>query len=93
MVESGDEQPRTLANAFKEAVEGEDILEESVKELTSYTRDMDAMYGKTVDGDTVPHEERICATRAESDVPAPRATVTDIADDWIPSQIKTHASA
>ncbi len=92
MVESGEEQPRTLANAFKEAVSGEDILEESVKELTAYTREMDEMYGKAVNGDVEPHEERICATRAEADVPGPTATVSDIAGDWIPSQITTHTS-
>lgn len=93
MVESGEEQPRTLANAFKEAVEGDDLLEESVSKLTRYTRDIDEMYGTKVDGEIVPHEERICSTRAESEVPAPRTTVSEIADDWIPTQLQTYASS
>ncbi|WP_103026588.1 type I-E CRISPR-associated protein Cas7/Cse4/CasC [Salinibacter altiplanensis] len=93
MVESGEEQPRTLANAFKEAVEGNNLLEESVKELTKYTRKIDEMYGQKIDGETVPHEERICATMAESQVPASRTSVSEIADDWIPTQITNFASA
>ena len=93
MVESGEEQPRTLANAFKEAVEGNDLLEESVQKLTQYARDIDEMYGKTVDGEIVPHEDRVCATMAESEAPAPRSTVSDIADNWIPSQINNSTSA
>ena len=93
MAESGEEQPRTLANAFKEAVDGEDLLEESVSELTEYTRKIDRMYGQKIDGETVPHEERICATMAESEVPASRTSVSDIADNWIPAQITNFASA
>lgn len=93
MVESGEEQPRTLANAFKEAVEGDNLLEESVSELTKYTRKIDRMYGQKIDGETVPHEERICATMAESEVPASRTSVSDIADNWIPAQITNFASA
>ncbi|WP_263819877.1 type I-E CRISPR-associated protein Cas7/Cse4/CasC [Salinibacter sp.] len=93
MVESGEEQPRTLANSFKHAVEGDDLLEASVRRLTQYTRDIDEMYGKTVDGEIVPHEDRVCATMAKSEAPAPRSTVSDIADNWIPSQLTTHASA
>ena len=93
MVESGEEQPRTLANAFKRAVEGEDLLEESVKDLTEYTRKIDEMYGQKVDEEVVPHEERICATMAESEVPASRTSVHDIAENWIPAQITNFASA
>lgn len=93
MVESGEEQPRTLANAFKKAVEGDDLLEESVEELTKYTRKIDRMYGQKIDGETVAHEERVCATMAESEVPASRTSVGDIADNWIPTQITNFASA
>lgn len=93
MVESGEEQPRTLANAFKKAVEGDDLLEESVKELTEYIRKIDGMYGQKTDGEMIPHEERICATMAESKVPASRTSVSNIADNWIPNQITNFASA
>lgn len=93
MVESGDEQPRTLANAFKKAVPlTDDVTEDSIKQLTDYVRRVDAMYGHTIDGEVVPHEERICATMAETEVPAPRTTVSDIADNWIPEQITNFAS-
>jgi CRISPR system Cascade subunit CasC len=93
MVESGDEQPRTLANAFKQAVEGDDFTEESVRELAAYAGKIDAMYGeKNGHGTHKAHEERIYATTAESDVPdAARGNVDDIAE-WIAMQIKTHRS-
>ena len=93
MVESGEEQPRTLANAFKEAVEGDDLLEESVEELTEYTQKIDKMYGQKIDGETVPHEERICATMVESEIPASRTSISDIADNWIPAQINNFADS
>ncbi|MFB6274479.1 MAG: type I-E CRISPR-associated protein Cas7/Cse4/CasC [Salinibacter sp.] len=79
MVESGQVQPRTLANAFKEAVDGEDLLEESVQALTDYTERIDGMYGK--------NEERVVATIAQADAPAEPTAIDDIADNWIPSQI------
>jgi len=93
MVESGDEQPRTLANAFKKAVSlTGDVTEDSIEKLTDYVRRVDEMYGQTIDGETVSHEERICATMAEAEVPAPRTSVSDIADNWIPEQITNFAS-
>ena len=93
MVESGDEQPRTLANAFKKAVPlTDDVTEGSVKQLTDYVHRVDAMYGQTIDGETVPHEKRICATMAKAEVPAPQKSVSDIADTWIPDQITHFAS-
>jgi len=79
MVESGAEQPRTLANAFKEAVEGDDLLERSVEKLSGYVSKVDQMYGQ--------HEERAAATIAEADVPAEIASIDEIADQWIPSQL------
>lgn len=79
MVESGQVQPRTLANAFKEAVEGDDLLEESVRALTDYTDRIDGMYGK--------NEERAVATIAQVDAPADPTGIDEIADNWIPNQI------
>ena len=84
MVESGDEQPRTLANAFKQAVEGKDVLEASVERLASYTDRLDRMYGA--------HENRKCATIADADVPFDSGSIDDIAD-WIPKQITNSESA
>ncbi len=79
MVESGQVQPRTLANAFKEAVEGDDLLEESVRALTDYTDRIDGMYGK--------NEGRAVATIAQVDAPADPTGIDEIADNWIPNQI------
>ncbi|WP_022835507.1 type I-E CRISPR-associated protein Cas7/Cse4/CasC [Salisaeta longa] len=80
MVESGDEQPRTLANAFKKAVPAEgDVTEASIEALTSYAARMDDMYGA--------QEERICGTTSETDaLPAERATLPEIAD-WIAAHV------
>lgn len=80
MVESGDEQPRTLANAFKQAVPTEnDVTKASIEALTDYTARMDEMYGT--------QEERICGTTSETDaLPAEKATLPEIAD-WISAHI------
>lgn len=80
MVESGDEQPRTLANAFKQAVPTEgDVTEASVKALTQYVSRMDEMYGTK--------EDRICATMTEVDaLPAEKRTLPDIAE-WISENV------
>lgn len=98
MVESGEEQPRTLANAFKQAIDtrddldGDDFTERSVQVLTEYVRKIDAMYGqKNGDGEYEAHEKRICATTAERDVPTRRASVSEV-EEWIADQIKNHAS-
>jgi hypothetical protein len=64
-----------------------------VKHLTEYTRKIDEMYGQKINEEVVPHEERICATMAESEVPASRTSVHDIAENWIPAQITNIASA
>jgi CRISPR system Cascade subunit CasC len=85
MVESGDEQPRTLANSFKKAVPLTDnVTEDSIERLTDYVDRMDGMY--------VTEEERICATAEDADLPAPNATLPDIAD-WIETKVITYASA
>lgn len=83
MVESGDEQPRTLANSFKKAVPLTDnVTKDSIERLTHYVGRMDGMY------DT--EEERICATTEEADLPAEKATLPEIAD-WIETNVTTHA--
>ncbi len=81
MVESGDDQPRTLANAFRKAVtpNGKDLTDASVEALTDYTERMDAMYGAK--------EDRICATTAEPDqLPASAGTLPEVAD-WIEAHV------
>jgi CRISPR system Cascade subunit CasC len=49
MVETGNAQPRSFANAFQKAVphRGEGVLENSFKALSSFLADMDAMYENT----------------------------------------------
>lgn len=85
MVESGDEQPRTLANSFKEAVPlTENVTEDSIERLTDYVDRMDGMYET--------EEERICATAADANLPAEESTLPNIAD-WIETKVTTSASA
>ena len=85
MVESGDEQPRTLANSFKKAVPLTDnVTEDSIERLTDYVDRMDGMYAT--------EEERICATAEEADLPAPKATLPEIAD-WIETKVTTNAQS
>lgn len=83
LVESGDEQPRTLANAFKQAVVGDDVTDASVQALTDYVHKIDGMYGH--------HEERMCATTADAEVPAATGTIDDIAE-WIATQVTNSTS-
>ena len=81
MVESGDDQPRTLANAFRQAItpNGKDLTDASVEALTDYTERMDGMYGAK--------EDRICATTAETDqLPARVNTLPEVAD-WIEAHV------
>src|SRR5690625_8023914 len=51
MVEAGNSQPRTLANAFQKPVSktNQQILENSYRVLASHLEDIDQMYGKTND--------------------------------------------
>ena len=51
MVEAGNSQPRTLANAFQKPVSkrNQQILENSYRALASHLEDIDQMYGKTND--------------------------------------------
>ena len=88
MVESGDDQPRTLANAFRQAVtpNGKDLTDTSVEALTDYTERMDGMYGAK--------EDRICATTAETDqLPASASTLPAVAD-WMEAHVNNaHANS
>lgn len=47
MVEAGNAQPRTLANAFQKAVRGRDLLTSSYQALASHLGDLDGMYGRS----------------------------------------------
>jgi len=50
LVEAGQSQPRTLANAFRRPVETEpDILDNSYRALGTHIADIDRMYGRNVD--------------------------------------------
>jgi CRISPR system Cascade subunit CasC len=85
--ESGTAQPRTLANAFQDAVStnGQDVLEGSYDALGSYVSDMDDMYGVLTD-------RRLAAMGSGADALADVAhadglvSVNEIAD-WAAQQI------
>lgn len=51
LVESGTSQPRTLANAFQQAIpkNGEGVLSNSYRAFGSYLSEMDEMYGNSTD--------------------------------------------
>lgn len=46
LAEKGDQQPRSLAQAFLKPVTGADMLERAVKELTKRVANFDSVYGK-----------------------------------------------
>lgn len=46
MVERGNEQPRTLANAFRDALRPDDGVEEAQDRLENYLSGLDGMYGR-----------------------------------------------
>jgi CRISPR system Cascade subunit CasC len=72
VVESGDTQPRTLANAFLDPIRGRgDVLAQACERLTEHVGDLDRMYGPS----TV---RRVASTRRDFAVPA--ATVGTVAD-------------
>lgn len=47
LVEAGNAQPRTLANAFQKAVRGRDLLNSTYQALASHLGDLDGMYGRS----------------------------------------------
>lgn len=49
LVEKGDQQPRSLAQAFLKPVKSEDTLVKAVEELTKRRNNFDAVYGKCAD--------------------------------------------
>ncbi|MBX6375974.1 MAG: type I-E CRISPR-associated protein Cas7/Cse4/CasC [Acetobacteraceae bacterium] len=49
LAELGDRQPRTLAGAFARPVEGEDLMDASIRALEEFRDAMDAAYGQAYD--------------------------------------------
>ena len=80
IAETGDGQPRTLANAFRDAVPQASAVEKSYEALDHYVREMDGMYGT--------EQERHAAGMDLPDgfVNAQQTTVPDIAE-WVANQI------
>lgn len=86
MVETGTSQPRTLANAFRNAVSmnGSGVLANSYRALANHVNALDSMYGKRTD-------RRIAAIEIENDVAQKfgvdhTVSVDDIAQ-WAVSQV------
>lgn len=85
-VESGSSQPRTLANAFQQAVpkNGEGVLANSYRALAVYVADMDQMYGN--------HTERRLAAMGPKERLLEHLgvneteSVSDVAD-WVAKQV------
>ena len=87
LVETGNSQPRTLANAFQQPVSknSNGVLANSYHELGSYIKDMDQMYGKSTDrklAATGPKDSLLALLELDS-----VTSVPDIAD-WVANQIK-----
>lgn len=85
LVEAGDEQPRTLANAFLRPVpsRGVDVIERAYAALATHVADLDQMYGTT--------DTRRLAAMGPTDalskaLPTPGA-LTEAAD-WLAAQVK-----
>lgn len=87
MVEAGNSQPRTLANAFQQPVSKNNngVLANSYQELGSYINDMDQMYGNSTErklAATGPKETLLELLELDS-----ITSVPEIAD-WAANQIK-----
>lgn len=78
LAEAGDEQPRSLANAFLRAVGGEDILGQTYAALTDHVTALDGMYGRT----TRRQLAAIGAPQALFETVDARATLQDLAA-WV----------
>lgn len=74
MLESGNRQPRTLANAFREPVAPS--LEAAITALGGYLKSFDLMYGKGED-------RRICAIQDTAVVPAQGVSSVDEIAGWV----------
>lgn len=85
LAESGNAQPRTLANAFQSPVDEDDVLENSYRALGNYISDIDGMYGR--------RNERRLAGMGEIDGFADAAgvestsTVPEVAE-WAASKVR-----
>ena len=55
LAERGDEQPRTLAGAFSKPVIGNDLMEDSIKAMNKFLKDLDVAYGPTENETAVMH--------------------------------------
>lgn len=87
LAESGTTQPRTLANAFQQAVpkNGEGILSNSYRALGSYLSEMDEMYGNTTDRRLAamgPKEILLVETDISATTPVPEVA------NWAAQQVK-----
>lgn len=83
LVECGDQQPRTLANAFLKPVSASpDLLKNTYEALASYIRDTDEMYGK--------NEDRVIAARQADGLrdalELEKRTVGQVAD-WVAQKV------
>jgi len=87
LVEAGNAQPRTLANAFQQPVSknSNGVLANSYQALGSYAKDMDQMYGNNTDrklAATGPKELLLESLKLENLSSVPEIT------DWVANQIK-----
>lgn len=89
MIESGNEQPRTLANAFLKPVkQSPDLLENSYVALTNYMGQMQKMYGNS--------NERVISAIGNVELFEPViekekiGIPLDSAADWIASKVRNH---
>jgi len=87
LVEAGNTQPRTLANAFQQPVSknSNGVLANSYQALGSYAKDMDQMYGNNTDrklAATGPKELLLESLKLENLSSVPEIT------DWVANQIK-----
>lgn len=87
LVESGTSQPRTLANAFQQAVSknGEGVLANSFRALGNYISEMDEMYGTNTDRRLAamgPKEILLEETEISGTTPVPEVA------SWAAQQVK-----
>lgn len=79
MIEAGNRQPRTLANAFRDPVAPS--LGEAVKALGGYLESFDRMYGKS-------EERRICSIHNTAPIPAEEIPSVDGIAGWASGLLK-----
>jgi CRISPR system Cascade subunit CasC len=81
LIEAGEGQPRTLANAFREAVDLRSgrLLERSVERILSHLARLDAAYGM--------REERMAMNLSDADLPGVRTADLAQLADWLASRV------